>query len=155
MAEAEAEAGGVLEAAWLLVPAAFEDTDDETGDTEDEMLLPEEETVDVTVAAAADEVESAVAGSAVEAAVEVETQDTAVGRLVTPAESQIFSAYCTAAAWSASEHALARQQAIPLKKSWFEQMQAMLRAVHPAIADPVVYSSTHGVCPVRYCISTD
>jgi hypothetical protein len=143
----------VLEAVWLpLLPVAeVEDTDDETGDTEDKTLLLDGEDTDddVTVATVAGEVETGLEEEAVEAAVEVEAQDTAVGRLVTPAESHIFSAYCTAAAWSASEHALARQQAIPLKKFWFEQIQAMLRGLHPSIAEPVVNDSTHGVCTVK------
>ena len=100
----------------------------------------------MTVATVADEVETAPEEEAVEA---VAAQDTAVGRFVTPARSQIFSAYCTAVAWSASEHALARQQAIPLKKFWFEQIQAMLRELHPSIAEPVVNESTHGVWTVK------
>jgi hypothetical protein len=57
----------------------------------------------------------------------VEAQDTAEGRFVTPFVLQRFCAYATAEAWSAASQAAARQQAIPLRKLEFEQIQATSR----------------------------
>lgn len=85
---ADAAAEDVLELAWLETLAAAEETEEEADedalDTEEEVLLPAEETLEVTGAA-----------EAVEEAVEV--QETAVGRFVTPEILQKFCAYEVAA----------------------------------------------------------
>jgi hypothetical protein len=128
----------VLEAVWLLTLAATEDTADETDDAEDEET-------DVTAPTAGDEAETAVA-----ATVEVEAHTTALGRPVTPAALQKLCAYATAVCWSTAEQAPARQQAIPLRKFWFEQIHTMSMLEHPPISDPLVYSVTHPVCTGEY-----
>jgi len=70
--------------------------------------------------------------------------DTADGRFVTPFDLQRFWAKVTAVCWSAALHTAARQHAIPPKKFELEQIHAISRLLHPAIAFPLAYCSTQG-----------
>lgn len=100
--------------------------------------VEEEDEVPVVVAVA--ELTPSVAeDAAVAVAVALlDTQDTASGT-VTPAVLHRFCAYATAEAWSAASQAPARQHAMPLRKVWLEQIQAMSSDPQPAIWSPDVY----------------
>lgn len=76
---------------------------------------------------------------------ELSLQTTSSG-VETPAEEQICLAYLTAWAWPSLSHAVVRQQAMPLRKSAFLQMQAMSSCPQPAMEVPVVNLVTQPVC---------
>jgi hypothetical protein len=71
----------------------------------------------------------------------------------TPAVSQIFFAYETAASWSACGHLLARQQAMPSMNSEFLQMQAIWSCGQPPMLAPEVNCVTQGCCGRNRCQS--
>lgn len=70
---------------------------------------------------------------------------TTLSGVLTPAVEQICWANETAVSWSDLLQAPARQQAMPLRKSAFLQMQAMSSCWQPPIAEPVVNLRTQAL----------
>lgn len=108
--------------------------------SDDSAVLDSEEAPVVAV-----EDESSLVAVADSVALDEFSLQTTLSGVETPAEEQICLAYLTAAAWPSLSHAEVRQQAMPLRKSAFLQMQAMSSCPQPAMDVPVVYLVTQPV----------
>lgn len=130
----------VVREAEFVVAAAEEELSVAVVSEEDSAVVDSEEPV-----VAVEEESSVAVADSVALDDEFSLQTTLSG-VETPAEEQICLAYLTAWACPSLSHAEARQQAMPLRKSSFLQMQAMSSWPQPAMDVPVVYLVTQLVC---------
>lgn len=134
----------VREAEFVVAGAAEEELSAAVVSDDSAVLEESEEPVVAVVAESSVAVADWVADDSAALDDEFSLQTTLSG-VETPAEEQICLAYWTAWSWPSLSHAEVRQQAMPLRKSAFLQMQAMSSCPQPAMELPVVNLVTQPV----------